>query len=92
MASVEIGSEDQFNQLKQKLSSDLERELSEAEFMELVLQLGTSNYEKLLRIAKHKLSDKGFTQEQYEKALTFVIHDIDDTDLSERVDEILYGE
>jgi hypothetical protein len=91
MTSVEENNQDQFNQLRQRLSSDLGRKLSENEFVELILQLGNANYDKLLKISKSKLKDTGFTREQYEKALTFIIKDVEENDISENVDEIVYG-
>ena len=65
MASIELNSRDRFNQLKQRLSLDLEKELTESEFVSLLLQLGVDRYENLLKMTKYKLKDSGFTMEKY---------------------------
>lgn len=91
MTSVEFTKEDQFNLIRERLSTEMGREISDTEVIDIVLQFGTDNIEKLSNVLKVQLKDKGFNEEKFQKALTYIVDDVDITDISQNIDEVLYG-
>ena len=91
MTSVEVGDANQFNEIRLKLSTDLGREISEQEFIDVILQFGASHYDKLLHVLKMKDDDKSITKEQLDRLFSNVIKNVKETNLSQIIDETLYG-
>ena len=91
MTSVEFTDQSQFNSIKLKLEEGLGRELTETEVIDYILEFGFVNSEELLNRLKVKLNDKTPSQEQLDKMMEFIVNDTEVTDISDRIDEVLYG-
>jgi len=91
MTSVEFTNEEQFNLIRDRLSSEMGRQISDTEVIDIVLQFGTENIERLSNVLKVQYNDKGFSEAQFQKALTYIVDDVEITDVSQNIDEVLYG-
>lgn len=91
MTSVEIRIDKEIELLCSKLSKDLNQTITPKELIDIIIKIGSKDYDEILNVGKIILLDENLSEEQIKIAKSYIIDDVSTNDISENIDDTLYG-